>query len=587
MPKRWGRGHFVVQQIDLFISCALLATAINASLNIGMNQRERFWRGPYARYDLATFGLVTVFILVGVCILEPTPLHDHLTFIQRTDCAQLIGKCDVSEGVWGKPTYHILSLLLQLIPYRLPWVLGMGVVLTGVCLLLIYSFTVKLAENMGLKSWARQGGLWAVVILILHPGVHRVAGAGSFWPLTMCFLFGAGVLFLESRKSPSALEYIGAAALFALAMGGQKIILVLTPLAVLAPWFWPTRFKRPRYQVCLAALPIVYSVTSSVGSILTGDAPSYSFGAVLLQVWGEVGNSGIGKPGHWLNLSFMTWSVTILVAGSFFVVSRHRQQLLPPLYALLALTTVVLGVVGPATWFTYPDIYIKHFPGVLLGAPPAAIAIISILQRLPRRFEPMNVVGFVVLLAGASLAREDAVALLTTSRVMEREIKMISQALDTLPPHDTLLIQEVSPPPKGMDTVGDPLVAWFPRGEYHWVFKQRGVSPARIETLLWAIEEESGPLGKTLLYIGSTLRSFYGGEMEAGMVPPSFERPELVEFRKHFRLESVKTFRISTLQPLGPVPLSERPAADKLESFELGFYWAYPHSSRKEVSRLP
>ena len=158
----------------------------------------------------------------------------------------------------------------------------MGVVLTGCCLGLIYSFTVKLAENMGLQSNSRHAGLWALATLILHPGIHRLAGAGSFWPLTRCFLFGAGILFLESRKSSSALEYIGAGALFALAMGGQKVILTLAPLAFLAPWFWPSNIKRPLSHTIFALTPIVYWVTDSTSSILAGDTPSCNLAGVPL-----------------------------------------------------------------------------------------------------------------------------------------------------------------------------------------------------------------------------------------------------------------------------------------------------------------
>jgi hypothetical protein len=560
-----------MQQIDFLVSWSLFATALYAAIHLWMKQTDRFWSGANARYDLAALGLVTLFVIIGIFVFEPTRLHCHLTFMKRTDCAQLIGKCDLDEGVWGTPTFHVMGLLLQLIPYRLDHVLGLGVVLTGICLLLVYVFTVKLAENMGFNSSSRQVGLWAVAILVMHPGIHRLAGAGTFWPLTMCFLFGGGALFLESRKSASALEYISAGALFALAMGGQRIMLALTPLAFLAPWCWPTSIKRSRYYALCAAMPIFYCVTRSVGAMLSPNTPSYGLLRILDSAWHSVVDD------TWFDLTFMMWPVAILVVGSFFVVSSHRRQLLPLLYALIAIATILLGILGPASWVGDPGNYIEQFPVVLLGATPAAIAFVSLLRRQPIHLQPVAAVGFAILLAGAAATRQDALDLLRASRVMEREIKVISQAMTTLPPHDTLLIQQRSEPPKGIDSDGDPIVVYFPLGEYRWVLNKRGIIPAKnIQEPAWAIGKNQNDMGKTLLYVGSTLRSFYRGEIETGMVPVSFERPELVELRKHFRLTPVRTFRISTSQPLGPRELSKRAAADQLKDFEIGFYWVHP-----------
>ncbi|MFK7989607.1 MAG: hypothetical protein AB8I08_26555 [Sandaracinaceae bacterium] len=559
-----------------------------ALLAFGVLVAPRPWPAGSRRDATLALLLVLGFLIAALTLGDPRPLHDHLCNLERARCAN--AACDELHGAWGRPSFHVMGALFRAVPHRLSWILGIGALLTSVTLWLVYDVTARLSARVGLPDQrAGEAGLWALVSVALHLGVVRIAGTGSFWPLTLVLVFLALHLVLRISPPPRrandaveplsrgavarvALGVLGAGAAFTLALGGSRLVLVLTPLVFLAPWAWRSFPRRPlplALVALVAGLAPLLSCAPPVYEVLTSDAygAQSRFGDPLgsLHLLEDFAGGVVGP--RFTSVLFMP---LVLMAA----ISRRRlRALLPLVYAFAALRGATLSVVYPLTWETgYPDAYLKHFPQLFFAAPLFGIGAFVVVRYLGRFAPRLAPALAAVALVASVWAAPDARRLLFAHRVMERELIELTAAFETLPPHDLVVYAPLVPPPTGMSPDGDPLEMHFPTGPYREALTARGQQPGvvvRLESL--ASSEASDQ--RILLYVGSTLRSFYSAEIEAGLVPHNFEREELRALRDRYTLEPVHLFSVPT-QSMGGI---DRPlAAGRVPTVELGFYRLTP-----------
>lgn len=127
-------------------------------------------------------------------------------------------------------------------------------------------------------------------------------------------------------------------------------------------------------------------------------------------------------------------------------------------------------------------------------------------------------------------------------------------------------------PLPGVEQLGDPLGAEFPKEAYRSAIVRRGHEPGQI---VGSREADNTPpeSGRVLIDVGSALRSFSPMEVTAGAVPDSLERPELARLRDDYTFEPLLTREIATAQHPA---ISLRLRADWVPAIELGFYWLRP-----------
>jgi hypothetical protein len=515
--------------------------------------------------------VVAVFTVAAVSLTAFAPLHDHLCFMARADCART--GCDVSHDAWGHASFHTMGLLLAFVPTGMESMQWLGVGLTAVALLVVYGLTIQLSRRTRGAAPGPEAGLWALVAVCAHPAVSRLAGGATFWPPSLVFLLGSASLLLASRERDSRLELGGAAALFALAMGGNRMLLVLGPLALLAPLLWPPSKRRwPTGSELSMLIPIAYIGLQSAFEYVNG---GYSYTGEptrnrLLGGWRVV------AQGTALTVeSFTAWPVTALVVVGLLMpfVSRSaangespsRASGIPLAYATVSLVVLPSFVVGPPLWKAYPDIYIKHFPALVVMGCAAGLACSMLIARL--RSRNLQIAGRLLLLStlvGWSMTRSDALSLARSSRVMEREIAMLDRIVPELPPHDVLMFGPTSPPLAAGDLIGDPFKMHFP--VLHWERTSGAQAVVRAD-----YEGEIGE--RTLAYIGSVQRSFSPGEIARGAVPATLVRPEVARLRERYDLVPARTFELSTEQP---EVLQIKLGAGRVDRLEVGFYWVRP-----------
>ncbi|HEY8430313.1 MAG TPA: hypothetical protein VIL20_18155, partial [Sandaracinaceae bacterium] len=328
---------------------------------------------------------------------------------------------------------------------------------------------------------------------------------------------------------------------------------------------------RAHFVHWLAALPaiamLVIGAHEAVGSNHYGAADRLAEPVELLRSVRDAPFESALGPG--------LTTVLLLPAAGVGLASRARFLAGSPVaYATLALGGAALHVVGPATWRAYPDIYLKHFPQLVVVAPlfgiGMAVAARYVQSHAPRGARLVVPIAAGLLVATAWMAPE-APRLLFAERVMEREVALLEEAFEVLPPHDRLYVAGILNPPEGVRFAGDPLHAHFPTVLYRAALERRGLEPAVPEPLE-RLEAEV-PRGRALLYVGSTLRTFYADEIRRGLVPASLERPELERVRRRYELEPVYVFTVRTDEPASTGNLV---AAGRRDRIELGFYWLRP-----------
>ena len=593
----------------------LIAAALGLGL-VGANARSRR-EPPDGRVEprevLTLLGLIALFVAATLTQTSLLPLHEHNSFIDRSDCA-INETCveDPAGGAWSMTTLHAYGLLLSALPhYRPASLAALSLGLSIVALVLLWALTRRVMATLGRPDLASVAGLAAVACLATTPVAWRLAGSGTFWPWTCCWLLTAALAGLwaaevGAREQPSARAYAGLGWLLAtLALGfasaSNLVCLSLAPLFVLAPACWsaavePHAWRRKLGRglaglaLALGVLVILVGPDYMAGfargsradglaeflddrhAVLAGLRPLIAYPSLVTPIWALAGVGGV------------TMAVLSRVRSrAWRALGRGGLILLPLAYAYLA-PAVVLGVAaGELVGSGYPVGFINHHYLLILSAIAVGLGLAGMVAAVERRWPDADAPSWrrwsVALPSGATIA---ALALASTAgegwrmatgeRVLERELVALERSYASLPEHDLLVLAPRSLP-RLIDTQPrwDPIEVVFPVGFYAAAMREDGREPAAVVPL----DRIPAPVPeqRILFYVGSSLRSFQPDEIAAGVVPDELERPELTRLREVWIVEPALEFELETTQHEA---ISLRLGADRAAKVELGFYWLRP-----------
>ncbi|MEZ4428389.1 MAG: hypothetical protein R3A51_11960 [Nannocystaceae bacterium] len=557
---------------------ALLWALVHAGIRLARRRRQL---GADLRRHAPALALLALFIVACLTIPALLPIHDHNSYVARSDCAaSLVCDRDPRAPAWSAPTFHVYGLLLQLLPYRMQSLALVSLLCSAVALALLYALVRRVFALRGEVELGACAAIWTLAFAALHPLAIRNAVSGIFWPYTLCCLFAAGVATLSALRTRRITDAVAAAAFTSLTLTGNLVCLALAPLIVLAPLCWWTRGQRPPWIGWLLAAALVgvhagpYFLAAFEHHVV-GGASMERFDGSPVQLASQVLGNAI-----YLNALLTPVAVGALaLVGGVVAAWRLRLASLPFFYALAA-TEVPLGrQVDPFT-VGYPTRYIHGHVSLSLCAALAGVGAAWLViegarrlaPRLGARARPVAIVTLAALcLAGLPWARE-SLSHLRDERVLAREIAGLSVAFDALPEHDLLVIPPVIlPAPEGVEVRSDPVEAFFPLGEYRARMSARGLAEATVIELpaLLASDDRSLP-PRALVYVGATLQMFLRDEVSAGAVPPDRARAELRELRERYTLSPAYTFTLATAQHPA---VAMRLAGDQVDAVEVGFYW--------------
>ncbi len=512
--------------------------------------------------------LLGAFAVMALAGTSAMPLHDHNSFVARSDCA-LDPACDVDPRgpAWAAPAFHVLGAVFRAFPYTVTLTVHVGLLLTVASLLLLDALIRAVGERFDAQRAAERVGLWTVALLVFHPVFARVAVGATFWPWALCTLLGAALAGARAASRGRHDAALACGSLLGLALSSNYVMLPVATAVLVAMVCWrgePGAWRRALVVLAVAG-------TFAAPSVATAFETAVGRG-------GEGTLGGLATlPGRMLasfHSLFLDPSMTSLpvvactVLGG--VVALARFRMFAP--ALVALVSVhgFLSLWAEPLASTYPVGFIDHFYELYFVALLAAAGLEAVWSRAPARQRHRAAAG----LAAACLAflptTRDALDLFHGTRVLERELAALDAAFDELPPHDTLVVPPVLQDQlPGSPRRSDPVEAFFPRGAYRAAMLRRGLAPANVVELdRWMA---SGPSAdeRTLVYVGTTLSTFLLSEIEASVVPPNLERPLLTQLRGRYALRPVVVFDVETAQHAA---IAMRLAADRERAVEVGFY---------------
>ncbi|MFV8749010.1 hypothetical protein ACNOYE_00505 [Nannocystaceae bacterium ST9] len=564
------------------------------------------WRSPtrgarrvQGLEGLALAGLLALFVGCTLHYTSPWPLHEHNSFVARADCA-IDERClDDPAGAWSPTSLHGYGLILSgfglgpIGPW-LTWLSRVGVGLSLIVIVLVWGLTRRLVGELGRPDLARFAALLAAGLLCVHPVHWRLAAAASFWPLALIGVLAAALagLWASERRELGAatLGWVVAACWFALACGGNVVLLTLTPLALIAPACWTRRAHASALRLAivaptglavlglLIASDVDYGVVRALGGTTAGDYP-------LAQVVAEF-DPLLFDP----RISTLIWAPLVLASLVWLIPAArrwidptpsglHPLRLLAPLAWAWAVPHAFLGVAaGELIGSGYPVGFINHHwelvgSAVLVGL-GSAWPLAWIVARVRHRPLRAASLASAALLALASLLgprAHEGWRMATGELVVERELAALQDRFPALPEHDRLIVApRILPAIDDLPRQGDPIEVVFPLVAYQQAMLALGREPAPVDDFDRLAQRPPGPRDRVLVYVGTSLRSFQPHEIAAGVVPDALERPTLARLRDQWVLEPALAFEIRTDQHEA---VSMRLAADRAPVCELGFYW--------------
>jgi hypothetical protein len=557
--------------------------------------------------ELATLALLLLaFVGATLCFTPMLPLHEHNSFLARSDCAIDPECTDAPGGAWSMTTVHVYGWLLAAIPYRAHALAGLSLACSAVGLVLVWALGRTLMRALDRPALGPVAGLTAAGVLAVHPVAWRLAGAETFWPWSiLCLLAAAlagswaGLAVADADRRTriaGALSWLVAAIWLALACGGNYVLLTLGACLGLAPSCWTPAWRgggrAAIVRLLLVGLPAFGLFALLVSSdYVTGYLRAFSDG-------------GLGGTVRWFDIrrnfrpllfdprvSAPVWiGPSIAALAWMWPMSRNRLaplQLVPLLYAW-AVPTAFLGLAaGDIIGSGYPVGFINHHWDLWLTALAAGLGTAFIVTLLDRRPLPALLADRIPSFVSWSLVLPSALVLTaalwgprvdegwrmaTGERVLERELVALEAAFEQLPEHDLLIVPpQVLEPTTDAPTQWDPLEVVFPKGFYNAAMRSRGLEPAQIVELDKL--QEPRPGARILFYVGSSLRSFQPHEIAAGAVTDDLDRPVLRAVHDAWEFEPAYEFVIQTQQH---PEISQRLGADRVSEIRLGFYWLRP-----------
>lgn len=561
--------------------------------------------------------LLVVFVGATLHFTPMLPLHEHNTFIARSDCAIDPECTDPRGAAWSMTTLHVYGWLLAAIPYRAHALAGLSLACSVIGLVLVWALGRTLMRALNQPKLGPIAGLTAVGVLAVHPVAWRLAGAETFWPWSILCMLAAALAGVwaglavgdEDRgtRLAGALAWLVAAVWLALACGGNYVLLTLGACLGLAPICWTPAWRRGAGAGASSRTAIVRLVLvglPALGLFALVVATDYVIG--YLRAFSDTGLHGAVS---WFDIrrnfrpllldarvSTPLWTVPMFAALAWLWPRpvapggpRDWQaplRLVPLLYAWM-IPCAFLGIsAGDIIGSGYPVGFINHHWDLWLTALAAGLGtafIVALLERRPLQALVRRIPDWLswslllptalVLVAALWGARiDEAWRMATGERVLERELVALEAAFEQLPEHDLLIIPpSVLAPTTDAPTHWDPLEVQFPKGFYDAAMRARGLEPAQIVELDKLTEPRPG--ARILFYVGSSLRSFQPHEIAAGAVPDDLERPVLRAMHDAWEFEPVYEFVIETQQH---PEISQRLGADRVREIGLGFYWLRP-----------
>ncbi len=533
-------------------------------------KRPRALKRPPLIRDPWWIGLLALFVLLALSVPEAMPVHDHNAYLQRSDCARELSTCRVAT--WSQPTIRLYGRVLSLLPPHTQVLGYVSLAFTLLSIVLMGAFLQRLLEQRFDRADARLAAWLAAALCVLHPAFLRMSVAATFYPYTMSMLWAAGWFTLEAIERRSAAPTWAAFGFLALAASGNLVQLVWLPLFILAPLCWR--------KEGLASVSARSWQLFTLGALVFVCWLSPHLMAAYRETFGHEG-VGIGRDltTSLTNLLYWDARTTTLVPRLLFAgglvysaisLVARRWFLLPLLYAFFA-TELFFGA-QVDLWTGYPTRFIHGFVSLYFSAILAALGALWPLERVAvgQRRKLVAAVALVVLVSTPTAPA--SFTFLREERMLNRELRAISAAIEHLPRHDVLVL-----PPRIMGfladgiTGSDPVEVAFPRGEYSRRLARRQTVAPRFWDLTRLLDGERriSEGEEVLVYVGSPLKSFVSGEIEGGFVPDDLERPLLTDLRKRFKLEPVYLFAISTEDNQA---VAARLGAGLVDTVELGFY---------------
>lgn len=528
------------------------------------------------------------------------PLHEHNTFLARSDCAIDPDCTEPPGGAWSMTTMHVYGWLLSAIPYHARALAGVSLAISAVGLVLVWALGRTLMRALGRPQLGPVAGLTAAGVLAVHPIAWRLAGAETFWPWSiLCMLAAAlagvwaGLAVAEDDRRTriaGSLAWVVAAIFLALACGGNYVLLTLGACLGLGPACWTPAWRgRAGSRAAIVRLVLVglpaFGLFAAIVSTdyVTGYLRSFSeTGLHGTVTWDEMRRK-FDPLLLDLRVSSPVWVLPMFASLAWLWPKRDALaplRLVPLLYAW-AIPCAFLGwSAGDVLGSGYPVGFINHHWDLWLSALAAGLGtawIASQLERwpLPRLRWTHALPAALVLIAALWGPRVDqAWRMATGERVLDREIVALEAAFEQLPEHDLLIVApQVLEPTTDAPTQWDPLEVLFPKGFYRHAMRARGLEPAPIIELDKLSEQPKKPGERILLYVGSSLRSFQPHEIESGAVSDDLDRPVLRAVHDAWHFEPAYEFVIQTEQHPA---ISQRLGADRVYELGLGFYWLSP-----------
>jgi hypothetical protein len=594
---------------------ALVAGLLGVAL-AGFAVRRARGRAEALRWpELSMLALLLLCFIAATLHFTPMlPLHEHNSFIARSDCAVDPDCTDPPGGAWSMTTLHVYGWLLMALPYRVHALAGLSLACSVVALVLVWALGRTLMRALNRPTLGPVAGLTAVGVLAVHPVAWRLAGAETFWPWSvMCVLAAAlaGVwaglaVADEDRRTrlAGAVAWLVAAIWLALACGGNYVLLTLGACLGLAPMCWtPAWRQRASGRAAIVRLLLVglpaFAVFAAIVTTdyVTGYLRAFSDNGLHGNVsWFDI-RSNFSPMLLDRQISAPVWIVPMFAALAWLwpmpsSPGAQRDWLAPlrlvPLLYAWVIPCAFLGIsAGEVIGSGYPVGFINHHWELWLTALAAGLGTAFIVALLERHPLQALLAGRIPAWLTWSLALPSALVLVaalwgpridegwkmaTGERVLERELVALELAFEQLPEHDVLIVApQVLEPTTDAASQWDPLEVLFPKGFYNAAMRARGLEPAKIVELDKLPEPRPG--ARILLYVGSSLRSFQPHEIEAGAVPDDLDRPVLRAVHDAWEFEPVYEFVIETQQH---PEISQRLGADRVSEIGLGFYRLRP-----------
>lgn len=561
--------------------------------------------------------LLLAFVGATLHFTPMLPLHEHNSFIARSDCAIDPDCTDPPAGAWSMTTLHVYGWLLAAIPYRAHALAGLSLACSVVALVLVWALGRTLMRALNRPTLGPVAGLTAVGVLAVHPVAWRLAGAETFWPWSILCMLAAALAGVwaglavgdDDRRTRLAgcVAWLVAVIALALACGGNYVLLTLGACLGLAPVCWtPAWRERASGRAAIVRLLLVgLPALGLFAALVTTD---YVTG--YLRAFSDTGLHGTVT---WFDIrrnfspllldrrvSAPVWIVPMFAALAWLwprpaaVSGAPRDWLAPlrlvPLLYAWVIPCAFLGMsAGDIIGSGYPVGFINHHWDLWLTALAAGLGtafIVALLDRWPLHdllagrtpawlSWSLLLPSALVLVAALWGPRVDeGWRMATGERVLERELVALETAFEQLPEHDLLIVPpQVLEPTTDAQTQWDPLEVLFPKGFYNAAMRARGLEPAQIVELDKL--QEPRPGARILLYVGSSLRSFQPHEIDAGAVPDDLDRPVLRAVHDAWEFEPVYEFVLETQQH---PEISQRLGADRATEIGLGFYWLRPRA---------